>query len=66
VVETLMKELSEPYPLIGEIPGVDLRIGRARSPDDGVTIDALLLAADRALGSDAMAPARRRAELHVD
>lgn len=66
LVETLMQNLSEPYPLIGEISGIDLRIGRARAPDDGVSVDALLRAADRALGSDPMMPAHRRLERGSD
>ncbi|WP_162851048.1 sensor domain-containing diguanylate cyclase [Panacagrimonas perspica] len=66
LVETLMHDLREPYPLIGEISGIDLRIGRARSPADGDTVEALLLAADRSLGAEPMAPARRYMEMQAD
>lgn len=59
VIEALHGELAEPYPLVGALPGVELCIGQAVSPADGQDLDALLRAADRALGADPQRPARR-------
>lgn len=55
----LHRELSDPYPLIGELRDLDLRMGQAVAPQDGETLDALLRHADRALGVEPMLPARR-------
>lgn len=59
VVDALLSELHEPYPLVGELPGVDLRVAQALSPRDGLDLDALMRAADRALGSEPLTVARR-------
>ena len=55
----LHRAVSDPYPLIGEIRDLDLRIGQAVAPQDGATLDALLRHADRDLGVEPMLPARR-------
>lgn len=60
VTETLLAELREPYPLVGALPGVDLRVGAALSSRDGQDLDALLRAADRALGAEPLRAAHRQ------
>ena len=66
VTAALRSELVEPYPMIGEVTAADLRVGCAQAPRDGVTLDALLRRADRALGSEPLTPARRRIEPDAD
>lgn len=60
VVEALRRELTQPYPPAGPSSRVELRIGRARFPVDGASIDALRLKAERMLGVEPLLPARRR------
>lgn len=59
LIDALLGDLAEPYPMVGELPGVDLRVGEALSPRDGLDVDALLRAADRALGTEPLTAARR-------
>ncbi|MGH8517848.1 MAG: hypothetical protein ACREUE_10345, partial [Panacagrimonas sp.] len=66
MVEDLKRELREPYPMIGELPEIELQVAVARSPQDGADVDALLRAADRALGVDPMEGACRRAPPMVE
>lgn len=66
MVDDLRAELREPFPLVGEMPQAELRIGTACSPDDGTDLDALLRAADRALGSEPLGAARRRVFPPID
>ena len=66
MVDDLHAELREPFPLIGEMSQAELRIGTACRPDDGADLDALLRAADRALGSGPLDPARRRVVPAID
>lgn len=60
ICEVLLRELGEPYPLAGALPGVDLKIGEALAPRDGQDLDTLLRAADRALGVEPLRAARRQ------
>ena len=59
MTRSISEELNEAYPLIGEIPGLDLRVGRANAPEDGTSLTALKHRADRALGIEPLEPARR-------
>ncbi len=56
----LGEELMESYPIIGEVPGIDLQIGCASAPEDGNSLVALKKHADRAVGIEPLEPARRR------
>ena len=60
IVEELRTELREPHPMIGALTEADLRVAQAVGPADGPDLDALLRAADRALGVDLMDVACRR------
>lgn len=53
LAQSLNASLLEPYPLLGELPAIDLRIGRARAPRDGRSVQELLLNADRDLDCSA-------------
>lgn len=59
MIDTLRRELAEPYPLIGAVNDVDLAIGQVHAPRDGTDVDALLRAAEAAVGTAPGAPARR-------
>lgn len=54
LLDALRREFTEPYELIGTLPGIDIRLTATQSPEDGVTLDALLRAADRALGGESV------------
>lgn len=59
LLAALRAELSEPYPMLGEIHELDLRIGCAQAPRDGQSFDVLARVADRAMGVEPLQPARR-------
>jgi PAS domain S-box-containing protein len=60
-LQALVEKLGEPLPWIGELPELDIHIGRARFPTEGKTFQELWLRADRRLADEPYRRARREA-----
>ncbi|HKY90039.1 MAG TPA: PAS domain S-box protein [Nevskiaceae bacterium] len=65
LLDGLRRDLVQPFPLIGDIPDLELRAGIACAPEDGRTLEDLLRHADRALGIEPLEAARcAHAQVH--
>lgn len=51
LVDALQRELTEAYPMTGELPGIDIRVATAHAPVDGDSVPMLLKAARRTVGA---------------
>lgn len=66
MVDRLVAALARLRPSKGTVSALDLHVGVAAAPQDGAELDALLRAAERALGAEPLAPARRRLPAAAD